>query len=243
MLDNLNNMSFESPQLESSMTERPCHVRVFGRLKDVPLNSSAFVVLTGNGLSVSGDTARRFPMVIELDAKMEDPESRDLDDEDLKDEIRDRRGELLAHMLTIWRYGRRTKLKRGLPLGSFNQWAKWCRDPLLALGCKDPVQRIEEMKAQDPHRQGLNAIFTEWYGRHGSDEVTAWELSDAVKALLIEDKDKRTRQAIAAAVNKLAKARIAGYVLTCIKPKYDKWEPTKFKLEKRKKDEDGEVPF
>ena len=134
-------------------------MRKFGQLKDVTLNSSAFVALTGNGLSVSGDTARRFAMVIELDAKIEDPESRELDAEDLKAYVREHRPELLAHSLTIWRYGLQTKLKGGIRTGSFDVWERWCRDPLLALGCKDPAQRIVEMKARDPHRQKLSAIF------------------------------------------------------------------------------------
>ena len=72
-----------------------------------------------------------------------------------------------------------------------------------------------------------------------------------MKALLIEDKDKRTRQAIAAKVNKLVKARIAGYVLHRIPPPDDdKWAPAKFQLEKLKKQEnqgrdasDEEAPF
>jgi hypothetical protein len=41
---------------------------------------------------------------------------------------------------------------RGLPspsrlLGSFEQWAEWCRDPLLALGCRDSVERIDAVKS------------------------------------------------------------------------------------------------
>ena len=178
MLDNLNDMNFHSPQLESAITERPCDVRQFGVLKNVTLNSSAFIMVNGNGLGVSGDTARRFPMAIELDAGVEDPESRrGLDVGAFKAEVRERRAELLAHALTIWRYGRRTSLEAGIPFGSFEQWTRWVRDPLLALGCKDPVQRVEVMKAQDPHRRNLNDIFTAWYRSHGSDEVRLGSLA------------------------------------------------------------------
>ena len=247
-LDNLNNMSFESHQLNSAMTEDPATIRNFGVLKNIKVNSKAFVMLNGNGLTISGDSARRF-MHIELDAKTEDPESRALDTEGFQDEVKARRGELLVHVLTIWRYGRRARFKReerGLPLGSFEQWTRWIRDPLLALGCPDPVKRVEAMKARDPHRQNLTMIFDEWNGAHGSEEVTAWELNSAVKELLIPDPDKRTRQAIASAVNRLVKARVAGYVLHRIAPpEQDKWQPARFKLEKLGVESaaGGEVPF
>jgi hypothetical protein len=103
-------MSFESHQLNSAMTEQPCSVRQFCTLKDVKINSSAFVMLNGNGLNISGDSARRF-LAIELDSNSEDPESRNLDTEVFQDEVKRRRGELLAHVLTIWRYGRKARFK------------------------------------------------------------------------------------------------------------------------------------
>ena len=74
-LDNLNDAAFRSDLLASVITERPARVRVLGLSKMVQLNSSAFVVLTGNGLSVAEDLARRV-ITVELDAKTEDPEAR-----------------------------------------------------------------------------------------------------------------------------------------------------------------------
>ena len=74
-LDNLNEIAFRSNLLASALTERPARVRILGRSQMIQLNASAFVALTGNGLSVSEDLARRF-IVINLDAGMETPESR-----------------------------------------------------------------------------------------------------------------------------------------------------------------------
>jgi hypothetical protein len=59
-LDNLNYTAFKSNLLASAITERPARVRLLGRSQMKPLNSSAFVILTGNGLTVSEDLARRF---------------------------------------------------------------------------------------------------------------------------------------------------------------------------------------
>ena len=231
MIDNVNNQNFQSAQLESAITERPCRVRLLGKLKEAPLNSSAFVILTGNGLGVSGDTARRFPLIVELDAKIEAPESRLLDAAAIRAEVKERRAELLAAALTIWRFGRCTNLRRGLPAGSFERWAAWVRDPLLALGCKDPVQRIAAMKQQDPHRQKLHDLFAVWWERHGSDAMTAFELHDDVKAILVEDPKMRTRQRISAELGKLAGTRLGGFVLTR-RPPDNKWEPDRLALER-----------
>src|SRR5262245_1226135 len=62
-LDNLNNTAFKSDLLASAITERPARVRLLGKSQMVQLNASSFVIMTGNGLTVSEDLARRFIMV------------------------------------------------------------------------------------------------------------------------------------------------------------------------------------
>jgi hypothetical protein len=77
------------------------------------------VVLTGNGLTVSEDLARRF-VAVDLDPRMEDPEARPFTT-DIRSEVTVRRKELLATLLTIWRWGRiASDVEAGLPLGSFH---------------------------------------------------------------------------------------------------------------------------
>jgi hypothetical protein len=145
-LDNLNNTAFKSDLLASAITERPARVRLLGKSQMVPLNASAFVILTGNGLTVSEDLARRFIMV-EFDPCTEDPEGRSFKI-DIRANVKERRTELLAALLTIWRWGISAEIKPGRALGSFEQWCRWVRDPLLALGCEDPVDRVSEAKAR-----------------------------------------------------------------------------------------------
>ena len=90
---------------------------------------------------------------MELDAKTEDPETRRFKS-NLRQEVLAKRRELLGAVLTIWRWGRRTKsLPSGKPLGSFERWTRWVRDPLLALGCQDVVEQVNRAKARDPERQ------------------------------------------------------------------------------------------
>src|SRR6516165_10382254 len=59
-LDNANGITLRSDTLASVLTERPARVRVLGQTRMVPLNSTAFVAVTGNGLTVTEDLARRF---------------------------------------------------------------------------------------------------------------------------------------------------------------------------------------
>ena len=183
-LDNVNGTMLRSDTLASILTERPARVRPLGRTQMVALNSTAFIALTGNGLSVSEDLARRF-IECELDARCEDPEQREFAS-GLLDEIERRRAELLAAALTIWRWGRQNAadLRHGRPLGSFEQWAEWCRDPLLALGCRDPIDRIDEIKSDDPLRRQIVELFEAWDVHHGQRPVKAAALAEPVRALL-----------------------------------------------------------
>jgi hypothetical protein len=209
-LDNLNSAAFRSDLLASVITERPSRVRVLGLSKMVQLNSSAFVVLTGNGLSVAEDLARRV-ITTELDAKTEDPEARPFKS-NFRQEILAKRPELLAALLTIWRWGRRTNaLQSGKPLGSFERWTRWVRDPLLALGCQDVVEQVSRAKARDPERQFVGELFETWNNCHGNTPVAIRNLHEDVRQIL--DPQERGRQFIQAKLRTLIGTRAAGFIL------------------------------
>lgn len=226
-LDNLNNMAVRSDLLASAITERPARVRLLGKSQMVALNSSSFVILTGNGLKVSEDLARRF-LTIELDAHTEDPELRPFAS-DIRLEVVRRRTELLSAVLTIWRWGRGAIVKPGMPIGSFTQWCQWVRDPLLALGCQDPVARISEAKQRDARRQDIAAVFELWWERHQGHPMAASKLDDDVKRAL--DPQNRGRQYVAARLESLDKTRIAGFSLTR-QESVGKWSAATYTLER-----------
>ncbi len=210
-LDNLNNMTVRSSQLASAITERPARIRVLGKSEMLPVNATAMIIVTGNGVTLSEDLVRRF-ITIELDARTEHPESRQFNTNPLQF-IRYNRAALLAAALTVWRWGRQqSQLDSGRPLGSFDQWCSWVRDPLLALGCQDVVERINDAKMDDNDRQELFEIFIAWWKRHGSNPVRASDVDTAIQAML--DPQKRGRQFVAARLGKLAGTRLGGFVLT-----------------------------
>jgi hypothetical protein len=233
-LDNLNNTAFRSDLLASAITERPARVRVLGRSQMVPLNACAFVILTGNGLTVSEDLARRF-VAVDLDARTEDPELRPFTT-DIRVEVTQRRTELLAALLTIWRWGRiATNMKVGMPLGSFAQWCRWVRDPLLALGCQDPVGRVSEAKQRDARRQAVADLFAIWWDKHHDHPVKVSQLHEEVRRAL--DPQGHSRQYVSSQVEKLAGTRMAGFVLTRQAPA-GKWGAATYALERTNGEED-----
>lgn len=215
LLDNCNSTALRSDILASVITERPTRARIFGKTEMVPLNSTCWIAVTGNGLSVSEDLARRF-LACELDPKCEDPETRDFPDgrDGFLHGIKIRRGVLLSAALTIWRWGRQNEatMTRGKPFGSFETWARWVRDPLLTLGCADPVEAIARAKARDPRRLKLTEMFQQWFEDHHDYAVPASALSEAVKGIV--DPQNRGRNYIVSAVNAYVGTRAAGFVLT-----------------------------
>lgn len=210
-LDNLNGQSFRSDLLASAITERPARVRLLGKSEMLPLNAAAFIILTGNGLVVSEDLVRRF-IAIELDPKIEDPEARRFVG-DIRTVVTERRMELLAACLTIWRWGRQhPSLPKGGEIGSFGQWCRWVRDPLLALGCTDPAARIAEAKERDGERQRISQFFRTWWEKCGRNPIAVSQLGDELKELI--DPQGRGRQFQASRMERLCNTRVAGFVMT-----------------------------
>jgi hypothetical protein len=195
-------------------------VRWLGTSRMLPLKPLTFIVVTGNGVTLGEDLVRRF-VVVELDPRMEDPEARPFPPGFLES-ISSRRLELLKAALTIWRWGRQNEnsVRYGRPLGSYEIWGRWVRDPLLALGCVDPVQRISTLKARDPQRLLVYEIFTTWERCHGNKPVAVSQLDAAVIELI--DPQTRGRQFRASAVANLVGTRAGGFVLTKQEP-IGKW--------------------
>ena len=106
-------------------------------------------------------------------------------------------------------------LDRGIALGSFEVWCEWCRDPLVALGCADPVGRMGDVKREDPLRQQIVQFFSAWHARHGDQEIEVNQLDPALRELA--GAHGRNRQGMADFVKTLDGVRLGGFVLKRIK--------------------------
>ena len=217
-LDNFNAKELKSDVLASVLTQDPAMVRPMGQTKMVPLHTRTFIVITGNAVEIAEDMARR-TIVTDFDARMEDPKSRNFAPGILED-VFAARAALLADALTIWRWGRQARIKPGKPLGNYETWCKWCRDPLLALGARDPVERIAEIKAADPRRRALIAVLDAWWAAHADTVLKANDLASEVvehidqKALRRDDGSLQfSRQRVARFLAIHAGTRVGGYFL------------------------------
>ena len=238
LIDNLNRRVLRSPVLCTALSERPAMLRVLGASEMRPTNSTAFIAITGNALTIAEDLVRRV-ITIDVDAKCENPEQRKFAGNFLGD-ISCQRGELLAAALCIWRFGRQNAatLTRGQPLGGFEPWSQWVRDPLLTLGCQDPIARMSDLKSSDPDRVRTVEIFQSWWEHHEDGLVKASELADEVQALIVPG-PKRTRQDVASRVAKLVGTQVGGFRLTSDKGRKGKgrWAALQYQLIQRAEDE------
>jgi hypothetical protein len=235
LLENVNDATLQSETLESALTNRPCRTRPFGKLEMVELYSTAWIGMTGNGLTPGRDLVRKI-IVTSLDARTEVPALRKfpLADEAWLAHVTARHGELLSAVLTIWRFGRQREragcLAAGEPLGSYDRWCRWCRDPLLALGCQDPVGRIHELREADPQRENVAELFATWSSLHKEAYVTQKALADEVRA--IADPRNQGPQYLRTFLNRLDGTRSAGFVFERYKDPKHPTMPSTYRLKR-----------
>ena len=229
LLDNVNATELRSNLLASAITENPAQVRVLRTSTLVPLNSSTFICVTGNGLSVTEDLRRRF-LEVQLNPGVENPEARSFAGDFLAETRRDR-SEILSDVLTIvaWGLQQGNDLPSGRSLGSFEQWGRMCRDPLLALACKDAVKEIAERQPADSERIWLAEFLDTWWQHHGNRQVTGKDLHGAVWDLLAPSGENR--QQVTQKLMQLNGATCNGFRLQQIKMA-GKWSPHRYRLER-----------
>src|SRR5690606_15632243 len=120
-------------------------------------------------LTIMGDLSRRV-LVAEIDPACERPELRRFDFDPVQ-RAREQRRALVAAGLTILRWGA-TVPEQVAPLGSFEQWSRRVRDPLIALGVGDPCACLDRLMAEDPEREAALALLAAVHGAFGEDRTT-----------------------------------------------------------------------
>jgi hypothetical protein len=96
-----------------------------------------------------------------------------------------------------------------------------------ALGCRDPVERIDAVKSDDPHRRRIVDLFAIWDANHAARPTKVTDLAEPVRALV--DPQGRGRQHIAARLVQLTGTRAGGFVLTRQEPA-GKWGVATYSL-------------
>lgn len=161
ILDNITGL-FDSPQLATFLTTDTWTQRLLGGNDMVTVAQRACVFLNGNNLSLGGDLPRRCYW-IRLDAKMARPWQRTgFTHTDLQGWVTERRGELLAAILTMaraWYVAGRPAPTDDIPgMGTFSTWAQTIGGILNYAGITGFLQNVNEMYDR------LDSETTEWQG-------------------------------------------------------------------------------
>jgi hypothetical protein len=164
----------DSALLCSMLTQRNHKVRVLGQSVMMTLPTNLSLYATGNNLRIVGDLVPRF-LRCEIDPETERPELRPFSNDPVADALHDR-PQLVAAALTIIRAGLLAKFERRSPLGSFEMWSRWVRDPLIWLDEADVVSTMTAGEADDPEREALAAVLYHWADVVGGERITAKKL-------------------------------------------------------------------
>jgi hypothetical protein len=147
-----------------ALTQGELDIRVLGYSRNVRTPVNATIFATGNNLVIAGDLTRRC-LLGPLDAKVERPELRHFN-VDVIEEAHMRRGELVVAALTIlraWQVARAGGEKViADPYGSFDDWSRRVREPLIWLGVTDPCDTVAKVRENDPHRDVLSIVLVQW---------------------------------------------------------------------------------
>ncbi len=155
------------------MVERPIvSVRPLGSSKLVKIENRACVFATGNNIHLVGDMTRRV-IICSLDPKTERPELRKFLNDPFAMVMADR-GKYIAAALTICRaYAVARYPSMCRPLASFEDWSKVIRSAIVWLGCADPVDTMEQARADDPETVALRSLLRAWRTEFGGEFSTA----------------------------------------------------------------------
>jgi hypothetical protein len=167
-------------ELISSPAMRP---RILGKsdLPETPTNM--LVTITGNNLTIIGDSVRRVVMC-RLDAQVERPELREFNFEPVEMVLADR-GKYVAAALTVLRAYAVVGYPNPLPdLGGFGDWTKRVASALVWLGEANPIDTIEASRADDPDLNDLRRLMAEWERTFKGECVT---VAEAIKVAIDDE--------------------------------------------------------
>lgn len=162
--------------LNQICTQSLITVRLFQTLTSQRVVNRVCMFGTGNNLQLLGDLTRR-ALVCRLDPQCERPELREFESGDpCAIALRDR-AEFVVAVLTIVRAfvleGRPCSTP---PIGSYEGWSRWVRDPLIWLGRIDPAETMELARGSDPRLAALRTILAQWSWHLGDIRFTAQEV-------------------------------------------------------------------
>jgi hypothetical protein len=144
------------------VVERPLmSLRALGSSDKHRIPNTFTLFANGNNAGVAEDMVRR-TIRAAMDANTEHPEKRIFTSDPLA-AIQKDRGKYVRAALTIpLAYIAENQPNPKAPLPSFGGWSRMVRDPLVWLGCADPVDSQAKLRIDDPRKNQVAEIFAAW---------------------------------------------------------------------------------
>jgi len=154
--------------------------RVLGQSVNASVPTRATISLNGNNLQIVGDLTRRV-LVSRLDPMSDRPAEREFEFDPIA-EAREARSDYVLAVLTILSAyvcsGARVAVR---PFGSFEEWSRLVREPLVWLGLPDPVDSLRVLEEADPERTQLRSMLMAVHGAVASRQFKVAELLQSAR--------------------------------------------------------------
>jgi hypothetical protein len=161
--DNLTGDLLAHKSLCTALTSEFLSGRILGVSKTATVNTRTLFLSSGNNVGPIQDMARRC-LTIHLAPECEIPATRSFQNPHLVRDVLRERGRYVSACLSLIR----AWIAAGRPmhtctaLVSYDEWSDLCRQPLLWLGCADPVASVFNAITEDPDRETLARLLCAW---------------------------------------------------------------------------------
>jgi len=156
-LDNINHQ-LDSAVLCSMLTQPTIKIRQFGRLQNIVVPSTATFFANGNNIRIVDDLNRR-TLKCRVDPREERPELIKYPFHPVNLARRARPLLVTAALTVVCGYLQQKEKLKISPLGSYEQWSRFVREPLIWLGEVDPVEVQEKTRESDPTLERLSRFL------------------------------------------------------------------------------------
>jgi hypothetical protein len=166
--DNLTGDLMAHKSLCIALTSEYMTDRILGISKTAKVSTRTLFLSSGNNVGPVQDMTRRC-ITIHLDPACETPATRTFKHPNLVPEVQRQRGAFVSAALTIIRaWIAAGRHRTDCPsLAGYDEWSDLCRQPLLWLGCDDPVKSVFEAMRDDPDRDTLGRLLEAWQNNFG----------------------------------------------------------------------------
>lgn len=181
--DNLTGNLVAHKSLCTALTSEFMSGRILGVSKTATVNTRTLFLSSGNNVGPVQDMTRRC-ITIRIDPRCEIPAMRSFNRPGLVSEVLRERGKYISAALTIIR----AWITAGRPrsackaLAGFEDWSDLCRQPLLWLGCQDPMTSLFESMSDDPDREILGRLLTAWQATFGNKPAMVRDAVDKISS-------------------------------------------------------------